>query len=122
MLISSRKEAKRYRREARKEMKSLCERRRRSGAYGAVYSPAREGAVLPFLQGLLIEKVIELVTCVRNTKQRAEETNELVICPGKSIWPFQATEHSASGPLNKIVARHVERESEQMHRRERMVN
>lgn len=38
---------------------------------------------MPFLQGPLIEKVIELVTCVCGPKQRAEETNELVICPGK---------------------------------------
>lgn len=57
--------------------------RKRSGAYGAVYSLALVEAGLPFLQGLLIEKVIELVTCVHKTKQRAEETDELVICPGK---------------------------------------
>lgn len=41
------------------------------------------GAGLPVLQGLLMEKVIELVTCVCSPKQRAEETNELAICPGK---------------------------------------
>lgn len=56
--------------------------KKESGAYGAVYSPS-VGAGLPFLQGPLIEKVIELVTCVCGPKQRAEETNELVICPGK---------------------------------------
>lgn len=53
------------------------------GIWGSFYSLASIGAGLPFLQGLLIEKVIELVTCVCSTKQRAEETNELVICPGK---------------------------------------
>lgn len=58
-------------------------KRKRSEAYGAVYSLALIGAGLPFLQGLLIEKVIELVTCVCSSKQKAEETNELVICPGK---------------------------------------
>lgn len=60
---------------------NLTERKRKR-ACGAVYSPM-VGAGLPFLQGLLIEKVIELVTCVCSPKQRTEETNELAICPGK---------------------------------------
>lgn len=37
------------------------------------------------------------------------------------MWPFQATEHSASGPLNKIVACHIEPERADA-LRERMVN
>lgn len=65
-----------------KRKKGWREERKKSRAYGAVYSPS-VGAGLPFLQGPLIEKVIELVTCVCGPKQRAEETNELVICPGK---------------------------------------
>lgn len=58
-------------------------KRKRSGAYGAVYGLFLVRAGSPFLRRMLIEKVIELVTCVPNTKQRAEETNELVICPEK---------------------------------------
>lgn len=58
---------------------------KRSAAYGAVYGSRSGRGWLALPPGLLIEKVIELVTCVRNTKQRAEETNELVICPGKLI-------------------------------------
>lgn len=58
---------------------------KRSAAYGAVYGSCLGRGWLALPPGLLIEKVIELVTCVCNTKQRAEETNELVICPGKLI-------------------------------------
>lgn len=64
---------------------------------GPVYGSSIGRGWLALPPGLLIEKVIELVTCVRSTKQRAEETNELVICPGKLLKnPFQA-EQRASG-------------------------
>lgn len=68
-----------------KEKRWRVTKGKRSAAYGALYGCCGGRGWLALPPGLLIEKVIEPLTCVCSTKQRAEETNELAICPGKLI-------------------------------------